>query len=182
MHRRGIYKDTLGATAPWCDYQMRPNMAVAMTVAPELFEPAHAANALRMMEAHLLGPLGMRTLDPADWAYRPDYVNNIDNGDKAVSKGWNYHQGPEWLWPVGFYLRAVQLFAQPLGLTPLSLRHKIARTLKAHEAHIKASLWCGLPELTNRNGSPCGDSCPSQAWSAATILDALADLDGTVTK
>lgn len=176
MHRRGIYKDTVGATAPWCDYQLRPNFTVAMAVAPELFDAAHAANALRMVEAHLVGPLGMRTLDPADWGYRPDYVNSLDNGDRAVAKGFNYHQGPEWLWPVGFYLRALIAFAGALDLAPAALRHSVARLLRPHAAHIRASLWAGLPELTNRNGATCDDSCPSQAWSAATVLDALADL------
>lgn len=177
VHRRGIYKDTLGASSPWCDYQLRPNMCVAMAVAPELFDASHAANALRMTEQQLLGPLGMRTLDPADWAYRPDYINSIDNEVKEIAKGFNYHQGPEWLWPLGFYLRALSIFAPSLGLTSVRLRHQIARILRPHEAHIRSSVWGGLPELTNRNGAPCNDSCPSQAWSAATILDALADLD-----
>lgn len=170
----------MGATAPWCDYQLRPNFVIAMTVAPDLFEPKHAASALQMVEKELLGPLGMRTLDPADWAYRPDYINSLDNGDKSVSKGWNYHQGPEWLWPVGYYLRALIKFASPLGLSAVVLRHKIAHTLRPHAAHISTSLWCGLPELTNRNGAHCADSCPSQAWSAATLLEAVLDADSVV--
>ena len=66
VHRRGIYKDTVGSSAVYTDYQLRPNLCVAMTVAPELFTKERAQVALEHVEALLVGPLGMRTLDPGD--------------------------------------------------------------------------------------------------------------------
>ena len=36
IHRRGIYKDTVGATHRFADYQFRPNFCVAMTVVSDL--------------------------------------------------------------------------------------------------------------------------------------------------
>jgi len=63
-NRIGIYRDTVGATDEWRDYQLRPNFLVAMVVAPELFQRDNALRALEIVKDSLQGPLGMKTLDP----------------------------------------------------------------------------------------------------------------------
>lgn len=158
-----------GATEPYTEYQFRPNLCVAMVVAPELFNRQHAKQCLQLMHNVLLAPLGMCTLDPADMRYRPYYLNGEDSEDFDTAKGRNYHQGPEWIWPIGYYLRAANQFG---ALSSLA----IARVLHAHRQEIETSTWAGLPELTNKDGETCWDSCFSQAWSAATILDLLYDM------
>ncbi|OQR68221.1 glycogen debranching enzyme-like [Tropilaelaps mercedesae] len=166
INRRGIYKDTLGSGLPWADYQFRPNFTIAMVVAPELFNRAHAQKALTNAENLLKGPLGMKTLDPGDMTYNGDY----DNSD--ASAGFNYHRGPEWLWPMGYFLRAQLLFADDVELA----RQTARRSVQHHWRALQESPWRGLAELTNHDGAPCPHSCPIQAWSHGCLLELLHQL------
>jgi glycogen debranching enzyme len=161
VNRRGMYKDLYKSGKEYEDYQLRPNFPIAMTVAPSLFEPQHARNALLLADKVLRGPTGMATLDPADLNYRPYYNNSEDSHDFATSKGRNYHQGPEWLWPTGFFLRALLHFdlqrrEGPEGKTEAF--QQITRRLVGCKEAIVSSPWAGLTELTQKNGEYCADS------------------------
>jgi len=71
------------------------------------------------------------------------------------------------LWPVGFFLKAKLIFSTNQRETS----SEIQGILSKHFEHIKTSVWKGLPELTNKDGAFCAGSCPTQAWSIATILE-----------
>ncbi|ETS87015.1 hypothetical protein PFICI_00843 [Pestalotiopsis fici W106-1] len=179
VNRRGIYKDLFRSGKEYEDYQLRPNFAIAMTVAPDLFEPSHAWGALLLADKVLRGPTGMATLDPSDLNYRPYYVNSEDSDDFATSKGRNYHQGPEWLWPTGFFLRALLKFdlerRQGSQEGRVEAFQQVTRRLEGCKEMIQSSPWAGLQELTQKNGEYCSDSSPTQAWSAGCLIDLYMD-------
>jgi glycogen debranching enzyme len=161
VNRRGIYKDLYKSGKEYEDYQLRANFPIAMTVAPELFDTEHALDALGLADKVLRGPTGMATLDPADLNYRPYYNNSEDSEDFATSKGRNYHQGPEWLWPTGFFLRALLKFDLKRRTTAegrTEAFQQITRRLAGCKKAIRESDWAGLTELTNKNGEYCADS------------------------
>ncbi|CAF1212131.1 unnamed protein product [Didymodactylos carnosus] len=183
VNRRNIYKDTVGSTFRWSDYQLRPNFLIAAVVAPELFNKHHIWKALSQVEHILVGKYGIKTLDPSDSNYVGDCHTDDDGWDFKRAKGQNYHNGPEWLWLMGFYLRAKLYWAQQMdrepetrGVLAQTIRH-VREILLNHLEYLSNSEWNGLAQLTNENGSYCPHSCTVQAWSMSTMLEAEFDLD-----
>lgn len=161
INRKGIYKDVHRCKKEYRDYQLRPNFPIAMVVAPELFDPAHAIGALEIVDKNLRGPTGMATLDPSDMEYHPDYINSDDSDNYQTAHGRNYHSGPEWLWPTGFFLRALLKFDLKRRRTKeerVEAFQQVTQRLKGCRQHIHDSPWRGLTELSNKNGSLCSDS------------------------
>ncbi|CAK9302640.1 unnamed protein product [Gordionus sp. m RMFG-2023] len=178
INRRGVYKDTYGSSQPWADYQLRCNFPVAMILAPELFSNEKAWKALKIVEDILLGPLGIKTLDPTDWAYNGFYDNDNNSNDYNLAHGFNYHQGPEWLWPVGYFFRSKLYFAKSQNNPTLYSETVdwVKQRLSAHYEMLRKPPWYGLPELTQENGRECHFGCPIQAWSTSSILETLFDM------
>ncbi|EGG21391.1 glycogen debranching enzyme [Cavenderia fasciculata] len=194
VRRRYIYKDTVGSKNSYSDYQFRPNQLVAMAFAPELFTRDYVLRTLDITKQSLIGPLGVRTLDPNDTDYHANYNNSLDNDYRPTAKGFNYHNGPEWLWLYGFFLESLVKFnhlypstpnqslspspiPSPLIISPssslISMTHLVESFLQRHKSYILQSSYFSLPELTNRDGAHCRDGCDAQAWSIATLLASL---------
>lgn len=161
INRRGIYKDLYKSGKPFEDYQLRANFTIAMAVAPGLFTPEKALTALSIADSAILGPVGMATLDPSDLNYRPYYNNSEDSADFSTSKGRNYHQGPEWVWPRGYFLRALlhfDLLRRKSAEERIESFQQVTRRLDGCKKALRESPWKGLTELTNKNGELCADS------------------------
>ncbi len=78
------------------------------------------------------------------------------------------NQGPEWVWPIGYYIIAKLNFSHDNE----TVRH-VYSLLICHLKYIIKDDWKGLPELMNKDNTICPGSCNTQAWSIATILEAL---------
>ncbi|XP_055388932.1 glycogen debranching enzyme-like [Condylostylus longicornis] len=128
--------------------------------------------------------LGMKTLDPSDYNYRPDYNNDDRSLDASVAHGFNYHNGPEWVWPLGHFLNALFTYQnqseseedQPEDFRLQRARFHTMQYLLLHRRHIATDKWLSLPELTNHNARFCSHSCHAQAWSIGTILAFLSNV------
>lgn len=84
----------------WADPSIRPNALIALSVAPELFEPWQASEILARVEERLLTEHGMRTLEPG----HRDYVGHV--GDTMEEQHASSHQGAAWTHLLLFYVRA----------------------------------------------------------------------------
>ncbi len=82
------------------DASIRPNQLYAISLVEELVPHDRALKILRLVEAQLLTPVGLRTLSPADSRYRPSA--------KAVSldRDGAYHQGTVWPFLLGSLVTA----------------------------------------------------------------------------
>eukprot|EP00919_Chromeraceae_sp_WS-2016_P010877 GHVR01025476.1.p1 GENE.GHVR01025476.1~~GHVR01025476.1.p1 ORF type:complete len:1429 (+),score=377.13 GHVR01025476.1:323-4609(+) len=168
------YKDTIKSAVPDCDLQMRPNICIAMAVAPQCFNKEYCLSYLDRVCDELLEPksLGLKTLSVKDKHFRPNYNNADDSEDMYVAHGFNYHNGPEWVWPLGLFLIAKNNFSRfdrsKEGIQ--KSRRDMCKHLLEHRRHMREDPWMSLPEITDTNGRPCYYGCPAQAWSIATPL------------
>jgi glycogen debranching enzyme len=80
---------------------------------------------------------------------------------------------------MGYFLRAYLHFDTRVGEgkedKDRTFHHLHGVILPARQ-HIQNDAWRGLPELTNKDGEECRDSCNTQAWSSSCILDFLQEV------
>ena len=144
------------------DASVRPNQILAVGGLPyPLLEGAAARAVVDAVEAELVTPLGLRTLSPADPAYRPHYAGGPLERDGA------YHQGTVWPWLMGPFVDA---WLRVRGNTPAAKTAARARFLAPLMAHLAQA---GLGHVTEvADGAPPHrpGGCPFQAWSLGELI------------
>jgi len=141
------------------DASIRPNQVIALAVGPNLLPSARAESALAVVERDLVTPVGLRSLAPADAAYRREY------GGDPVQRDGSYHQGPVWSWLLGMYVRA----AVALGRTRRDL-HWIEGGL---ERHLAEGAIGTVSEVFQPESPFAPEGAFAQAWGIGEWLHAL---------
>ena len=116
--------DQRDGAASEVDDRIRPNQILALALPFEPLDRERAAAVLAVVEAKLLAPVGLRSLDPAHPDYRPRYEGGPGRADAI------YHQGLVWSWLLGHYLTA------PVRLGGAEGRVEARRILAATLLHV----------------------------------------------
>jgi predicted glycogen debranching enzyme len=146
------------------DLSLRPNQIFAVSL-PE--SPLSAERQQRVVDAcarHLLTSHGLRSLSPADPAYRGSY------GGAQTERDGSYHQGTVWGWLLGpFALAHARAWGDPQAAR--ALLEPLGQHLADYGVGSIAEIFDGEPPFTPRG-------CIAQAWSVAETLRAWQMLDG----
>ena len=160
--RRCLY-DVLAADGP--DATIRPNQVIAIALPFSLLLPEQERAVLEVVQAKLLTPCGLRTLDPEDPGYQPRYQGNVEQRDSA------YHQGTVWPWLMGPFLRAYRRVHGDTGAT----REFVGQALAGFEDHLGEACLGSISEIFDGDPPHAPRGAVAQAWSVAEILDCLVE-------
>jgi predicted glycogen debranching enzyme len=145
------------------DASLRPNQLYAISLVDDLVPRDRAEQILRLAEAQLLTPVGLRTLTPPDSRYRPRYEGGVVERDGA------YHQGTVWPFLLGPFVTAwMKTFGQSTAV-----RNKARSFLTGLEAHLQEACLGQVSEIFDAEAPYHPRGCFAQAWSVAEPLRAL---------
>ena len=139
------------------DRSIRPNQIFAVGGLPYVIVDDEIARAvIAQVEAHLLTPLGLRTLAPSDPAYRSRYAGGLLDRDGA------YHQGTAWPWLMGPFVEAWLRVHGAAGV-----RERFLAPLHAHLEHYGIG---HISEVADGEAPHMPGGAPFQAWSLAELM------------
>ena len=142
--------------------RVRPNQIFAVGGLPHnLVAIETARQVIDLVEARLLTPLGLRTLDPADPAYVARYQGGVMERDGS------YHQGTAWPWLMGPFVEA---WLRARGSTAQAKAEARARFLPALYAHLGEAGLGHVSEVVDGDAPHRPGGCPFQAWSLGELI------------
>lgn len=140
------------------DDSLRPNQLFAVSLEYSPLAADRQKAVVDACAAHLLTPLGLRSLVPHHPDYRAYYEGDLRARDGA------YHQGTVWSWLMGPFVRAhLRVYGDPDAAR--SYLDSLLRHLHDHGVGSISEIFDGDPPHTPRG-------TPAQAWSVAECLAA----------
>ncbi|HEY2105190.1 MAG TPA: amylo-alpha-1,6-glucosidase [Candidatus Binataceae bacterium] len=151
------------------DHALRPNQIFAVGGLPfQLIEGERAKSIVDVVEARLLTPAGLRTLDPDDPRYQPRYEGGPRERDGA------YHQGTVWPWLMGPFVEA---WIRVRGGTRSAKDEARQRFLDPMVKLLDPAGTGHLPEIADGQAPHTARGCPFQAWSVGEAMRLRAILE-----
>jgi predicted glycogen debranching enzyme len=151
------------------DASIRPNQIFAAGGLPfALVEGDTARKVVEQVEAHLLTPLGLRTLSPHDPNYAGVYAGGVLQRDTA------YHQGTVWPWLMGPFVHAWLCVHGNCAPARADARRRFLAPL---HAHLRCAGLAHVSEIADGDAPHTPRGAPFQAWSLGEMLRIEALLD-----
>ena len=142
------------------DPAIRPNQLFALSLPFPLVAGERARQVLAIATEHLLTPRGLRSLSPADPAYRARYHGGPYERDGA------YHQGIVWGWLIGPYLTALCRIHGAEG------QQRGRAIIAGYADHLHEVGLGSISEIFDAEPPFAPHGCMAQAWSVAELLRA----------
>ncbi len=143
------------------DRSLRPNQIFAVSLPFSPLDPQEQAGVVRTVRDQLLTPCGIRTLAPADPAYRGRYRGGAEERDSS------YHQGTVWPWLLGPFGEAALRTAENREQEKESLRRHIRQFL---QSHLREAGVGSVSEVFDGDPPHRPGGCIAQAWSVAELI------------
>lgn len=148
------------------DNSVRPNQLFLLVLPFQLVKTNAAKNVLKSADRYLLTNVGLKTLNKENISYAPYYQGNQEQRDAC------YHQGTVWPFLLGIYLTGYLKTYKKSQKSILYVHTKLEEFEKA----LKMKELSYVPEIFSAEDlKPNG--CLSQAWSVATILETIFELN-----
>ena len=144
------------------DDSVRPNQVFAIGGLPyPLLTGGRAEKVMLVVEAELLTPLGLRSLEPGNPHYVPHYRGGVLERDGA------YHQGTVWPWLIGPF---VEGWLRVNGNTEMNRMEARERFLSPLHEHLAQAGLGHITEVADGDPPFTPGGCPFQAWSLGELL------------
>jgi predicted glycogen debranching enzyme len=147
------------------DALIRPNQIFTVGGLPlQILKNELARKIVDSVEAHLLTPLGLRSLAPGEPGYAPHYSGGVRERDGA------YHQGTVWPWLIGPFVEA---WIRVHGSSSETKKEAHDRFLLPILQHLKNAGINHISEVADAEPPFKPGGCPFQAWSVGEVIRVL---------
>ena len=151
------------------DPSVRPNQIIAVALPYSPLEESHKVAVINCIKHKLLTPKGLRTLSPADGRYKPYFIGNPQERERA------YHNGTVHPWLLEFYAKAIVSVYKKDALPELN---------KIFFSFEEEMLKSGIGTINEvYDGDPPHEprGAISQAWSVGALLQIKMLMDKLIT-